>query len=97
MRSMPHLSLKCLVLLLVALFSAGCASHLPPLNTSGQSFTPASDEALLWERARREQRKLSGSSGLLRDPLLEEYLTDVAIASCRLGHSTPGCLRRSMC
>ena len=66
------------VLLLVALFSAGCASHLPPLNTSGQSFTPASDEALLWERARREQRKLSVSSGLLRDPVLEEYLTDVA-------------------
>ena len=78
MRSMPYLSPRCLVLFLVALFSAGCASHLPPLNSSGQAFTPASDEALLWERARREHRKLSVSSGLLRDPVLEEYLTDVA-------------------
>jgi beta-barrel assembly-enhancing protease len=78
MRSSLHLSLRCLVLLLVALTSSGCASHLPPLNTSGQAFTLASDEALLWERARREHRKLSRSSGLLRDPVLEEYLTDVA-------------------
>ena len=78
MRRMSHLSLRGLVLFLVALFSAGCASHLPPLNTAGQAFTPASDEALLWERARREHRKLSGSSGLLRDPVLEAYLTDVA-------------------
>ena len=78
MRSMPHLSLRCLVLFLVALLSAGCASHLPPLNTSGQAFTPASDEALLWERATREHRKLSVSSGILRDPVLEEYLVDVA-------------------
>jgi predicted Zn-dependent protease len=78
MRSRPHLSRRCFMLFLVALFCAGCASHLPPLNTSGQAFTPASDEALLWERARREHRKLSVSSALLRDPVLEEYLTDVA-------------------
>ena len=66
------------MLFLVVLLSAGCSSHLPPLNTSGQAFTPASDEALLWERATREHRKLSASSGLLRDPVLEEYLVDVA-------------------
>ena len=78
MRRSPHLSLRCLTLLLVALVSGGCASHLAPLNTSGQAFTPASDEALLWERATREHRKLSRSSGLLRDPVLEEYLTEVA-------------------
>lgn len=78
MRSLPHLSLGCLVLLLLALLSAGCASYLPPLSTSGEAFTPASDEALLWERATREHRKLRASSGLLRDPVLEEYLADVA-------------------
>ena len=78
MRSLPLLSLRCLMSLLLALLSAGCASHLPPLSTSGQTFTPASDEALLWERAAREHRKLRVSSGLLRDPVLEEYLTDVA-------------------
>jgi beta-barrel assembly-enhancing protease len=76
MCSRLQLSLGCL-LLVVALLSSGCASHLPPLNTAGQGFNPASDEALLWERAAHEHRKLSLSSGVLRDPVLEEYLTDV--------------------
>jgi predicted Zn-dependent protease len=78
MRSMPYLSFRCLIWFAVVFFGAGCASHLPPLNASGEAFTPASDEALLWERATREHRKLSVSSGLLRDPVLEEYLADVA-------------------
>src|SRR5919198_2531894 len=78
MRNFPRLSLGCLGLFLVALLNAGCASHLPPLNASGQTFTPASDEALLWERATREHRKLNVSASLLRDPVLEEYLADVA-------------------
>jgi predicted Zn-dependent protease len=76
MCSRLQLSLRCL-LLVVALLSPGCASHLPPLNTAGQGFKPASDEALLWERAAREHRKLGLGSGVLRDPVLEEYLTDV--------------------
>jgi predicted Zn-dependent protease len=66
------------MVLLLALLSAGCASHLPALSASGQAFTPAADEALLWERATHEHRKLKASSGLLHDPILEEYLTDVA-------------------
>src|SRR5262245_42420050 len=74
----PQLSLRYLVWLLVALVSAGCASRLPPLNTSGQAFTLASDEALLWERARREHQKLSASTDHLHDPALETYLLDVA-------------------
>jgi predicted Zn-dependent protease len=55
-----------------------CASRLPPLHTSGLSFTLASDEALIWERAAYEHRKLSRSASVLRDPLLDDYLTDVA-------------------
>jgi beta-barrel assembly-enhancing protease len=78
MRSMACMAYRCLVWFVVALLAAGCASHLPPLNASGRAFTPASDEALLWERATREHRKLSVSSSLLRDPVLEEYLADVA-------------------
>jgi predicted Zn-dependent protease len=78
MRNWPHLSLRCFALLLLAVLGAGCASHLPPLSTSGQAFRPASDEALLWERAGREHRKLSVSLGLLHDPVLEDYLADVA-------------------
>jgi beta-barrel assembly-enhancing protease len=77
MRRMPPLPFRCLNLLLVGLLCAACASRLPPLSVSGQAFTPASDEALLWERATREHRKLSLSAALLRDPILEEYLADV--------------------
>ncbi len=77
LHSISHLSLRCLALLLVALCCAACASRLPPLSASGQAFTPAADEALLWERAAQEHRKLSRSHDLLRDPILEEYLTDV--------------------
>jgi predicted Zn-dependent protease len=75
---MTSLPLRCLALFLVSLFCGACASHLPPLTASGQAFTLASDEALLWERATREHRKLSVSSGVLRDPVLEEYLVDMA-------------------
>jgi predicted Zn-dependent protease len=77
MRSIMHLLFKYLPVLLVALLSVACASHLPPLSAAGPSFTLASDEALLWERAAHEHRKLSMSSGLLRDPVLEEYLADM--------------------
>jgi beta-barrel assembly-enhancing protease len=66
-----------LALVLIMLLIAGCASHLPPLNTAGPAFTPTSDEALLWERATREHQKLSASADLLRDPALEDYLADV--------------------
>jgi beta-barrel assembly-enhancing protease len=64
-------------LLLGTLLCSACASRLPPLSASGQAFTLASDEALLWERATREHRKLRGSLSLLHDPVLEEYLTDM--------------------
>jgi predicted Zn-dependent protease len=72
------LPLRCLALFLISVLCAACASHLPPLSASGPAFTPASDEALLWERAAREHRKLSISSGLFRDLVLDEYLTAMA-------------------
>ena len=75
---MPLLSLPWLLLFLVVILGAGCVSRLPPLHASGQAFTLASDEALLWERAAREHRQLSASVGLHRDPVLEAYLADVA-------------------
>ncbi|MGH8071993.1 MAG: M48 family metalloprotease [Candidatus Entotheonellia bacterium] len=78
MRRMTHLPLRCLALVLVSLLCSACASHLPPLSASGQAFIPASDEALLWERATREHRQLSISSGLFRDLVLDEYLADMA-------------------
>jgi beta-barrel assembly-enhancing protease len=77
MRRVARLPLRSFALFLVSLWCAACASRLPPLNASGQSFTPATDEALLWEQAAREHRKLSSSLGILRDPILEDYLMDL--------------------
>jgi beta-barrel assembly-enhancing protease len=77
MRGIARLPLRLFTLFLVSLWCAACASRLPPLNASGQSFTPVTDEALLWEQAAREHRKLSSSLGIFRDPILEDYLTDL--------------------
>jgi len=57
---------------------AACASRLPPLDTLGLSAALEPDEALVWQQAAREHRRLSVSGHLLRDPLLEDYLTSVA-------------------
>jgi beta-barrel assembly-enhancing protease len=78
MRRMIYLKLRYLTLCLAALLCGACASQLPPLNISGQAFIPAPDEALLWERAAREHRQLRASPGILRDPILEEYLMEMA-------------------
>jgi predicted Zn-dependent protease len=75
MHRMTDLPLIGLAVFLISVLCAACASHLPPLSASGPSFTLASDEALLWERAAREHRKLRVGSGLFRDLVLEEYLT----------------------
>jgi beta-barrel assembly-enhancing protease len=77
MRRTIHLPLASLALFLVSMLCAACASRLPPLHASGQSFALASDEALLWEQAAREHRQLSASLNVLRDPILEDYLMDV--------------------
>jgi predicted Zn-dependent protease len=77
MRGIARLPLRFFALFFVSLWCAACASRLPPLNASGQSFTPAADEALLWEQAAREHRKLSSSLGIHRDPILDDYLMDL--------------------
>jgi predicted Zn-dependent protease len=74
---MAYLPLRLFALFLVSLWCAACASRLPPLNAAGQYFIPATDEALLWEQAAREHRKLSSSFSILRDPVLEDYLMDL--------------------
>jgi beta-barrel assembly-enhancing protease len=78
MHRMTDLPLIGLAVFLISVLCAACASHLPPLSASGPSFTLASDEALLWERAAHEHRKLRVGSGLFRDLVLEEYLTAMA-------------------
>ena len=73
-RRWVRLNALCMVIVLCS----ACAGKLPPLDTSGPSMTLASDEAVLWEQAAREHKKLSASLNVLRDPMLEDYLNDVA-------------------
>src|SRR5919197_1138049 len=78
MGTRPQLGLRLNGLCIMFVLCTACAGKLPPLDVSGPSMTLASDEALLWEQATREHRKLSASLNLLRDALLEDYLNGVA-------------------
>src|SRR5690348_5115176 len=57
----------------------GCRStSVPPVGAEGPGFTPASDERRLWDQAKEEERKLRDKAPLYQDPLLEDYLNQVA-------------------
>lgn len=73
----PVAALTALTLILGT--SWGCATtRLPPISAAGESFQPLPDESRLWQRAREEERKLLDEVRLYEDPLLEDYLEDVA-------------------
>ncbi|MFP3942037.1 MAG: tetratricopeptide repeat protein [Thermoanaerobaculia bacterium] len=75
--SRPVAAVTALVVLLGT--SWGCATtQLPPISAAGDSFEPLPDERRLWQRAREEERKLLDEVDLYEDPLLEDYLEDVA-------------------
>jgi predicted Zn-dependent protease len=78
MGTRPRLGVRLNALCIVFVLCTACAGKLPPLDSSGPSMTLASDEAGLWEQAAREHEKLRASLSLLRDPILEDYLNDVA-------------------
>ncbi|HKB07212.1 MAG TPA: M48 family metalloprotease, partial [Candidatus Polarisedimenticolia bacterium] len=50
----------------------------PPVGSEGPGFTPASDERRLWDEAKEEERKLRDKVPLYQDPILEDYLNQVA-------------------
>jgi predicted Zn-dependent protease len=62
----------------VVVWCGACASHLPPLGAASQSAALEPDEAWLWEQAAREHHRLSASGSVLRDPVLDDYLSSVA-------------------
>jgi predicted Zn-dependent protease len=78
MGTRPRLGVGLTALCIVLVLCTACAGKLPPLDVSGPAMTLASDEAVLWEQAAREHKKLSASFSLLRDPILEDYLNGVA-------------------
>src|SRR5262249_20086843 len=63
----------------VPFLAVACATtHLPPIGSSQQPLQLASDEREIWEKAEAEEQKLNRKGRLYQDPLLEEYLNNVA-------------------
>ena len=63
---------------LIPLFTITCAStSLPPLSLNPGTQLE-SDERRLWEKSAQEQKKLDASQKIINDPLLEEYLQEMA-------------------
>lgn len=58
---------------------AACLStSVPPVGAS-PAFKPENDERELWLQAQAEERKLRDKAALYQDPILENYLDDVAL------------------
>lgn len=53
-------------------------TNVPPVGAEGAAFTPERDEQRLWERARDEERQLRTKVAVYQDPLLDDYLNQVA-------------------
>jgi predicted Zn-dependent protease len=82
-RSRRHPLFRPATALLVAgsflLGQTGClTTSVPPVGAEGPAFKPANDERRLWDRAKEEERKLRDKATLYQDPLLEDYLDQVA-------------------
>src|SRR5215467_14476147 len=70
---------KFLAWTLVAALLSGCAStHVPPMGYQGKTFRPEPDERKLWSDAEKEEEKLAKVGKIYDDPLLEDYLAEVA-------------------
>jgi predicted Zn-dependent protease len=75
MRSLHRYSALALVLLLMV----GCATaNIPPIGSSHHPFQLAADEREIWEQSEAEQQKLNRRGRLYQDPLLEEYVNEIA-------------------
>ncbi|HXH12104.1 MAG TPA: tetratricopeptide repeat protein [Alphaproteobacteria bacterium] len=75
MRSLHRYSALTLVFVLVA---ACATTNIPPIGALQGHFQLAADERELWEKSEAEQQKLNRRGRLYQDPLLEEYLNDIA-------------------
>ena len=75
MRSLRRYTTLVLVLFLIV---ACATTNIPPLGSSHQPFQLAADEREIWEQSEAEQQKLNRRGRLYQDPLLEEYINDVA-------------------
>ena len=58
--------------------TACLSTSVPPVGAEGPAFKPANDERRLWDQAKEEERKLRAKATLYQDPILEDYLNQVA-------------------
>ena len=79
LRSARGLTSSLLIASLLAGQAACLSTSVPPVGEQGPQFTPENDERRLWEQAREEERKLRDKATLYRDPILEDYLNQVAL------------------
>jgi beta-barrel assembly-enhancing protease len=75
MRSLHRYTALVLVLFLVV---ACATTNIPPIGSSHRPFQLAADEREIWEQSEAEQQKLNRKGRLYQDPLLEEYINDIA-------------------
>src|SRR5919109_1288854 len=74
MRSLRRYTAMMLGLLVVA-----CAtSNIPPIGSSHKPFRLAAAEREIWEKSEGEQQQLNRRGRLYQDPLLEEYINEIA-------------------
>jgi predicted Zn-dependent protease len=75
MRSLHRYTALVLVLCMVV---ACATTNLPPIGSSHQPFQLSADEREIWEQSDAEQQNLNRRGRLYQDPLLEEYINDIA-------------------
>jgi predicted Zn-dependent protease len=66
------------LVLVLCLMTACATTNIPPIGSSHQPFQLSADEREIWEQSEAEQQKLNRRGRLYQDPLLEEYVNDVA-------------------
>lgn len=66
------------VLTAAALLGACYNTQLPPISAAGAGFEPLKDELALWQESRAEEKTLLEEARLYDDPLLVDYLEEVA-------------------
>jgi predicted Zn-dependent protease len=74
-----HALYRYTALVLVLAFMVACATtNIPPIGSSPHPFQLAADEREIWEQSEAEQQKLNRRGRLYQDPLLEEYVNEIA-------------------
>jgi predicted Zn-dependent protease len=75
MRSLHRYTALALVLCIMV---ACATTNIPPIGYPHQPFQLTADEREIWEQSEAEQQKLNRRGRLYQDPLLEEYINDIA-------------------